>query len=32
MEDTFRANWRVMALPLVLTATVIGVALAFALL
>jgi len=30
MEDSFRAKWRVVALPLVLTAIVFGSALAFA--
>jgi hypothetical protein len=32
MEDTFRVNWRSMALPLMLTTLVIGAGLAFALL
>ena len=30
MNDTFRTNWRVMALPLILTAIVVGSALGFA--
>ena len=31
MEDTFRSNWRAVFLPFILTAIVIGSALAFAL-
>jgi multisubunit Na+/H+ antiporter MnhC subunit len=30
VEDTFRSNWRVIALPLILTAIVVGSALGFA--
>jgi len=30
MEDTFRSNWRTGVLPLLLTAVVVGSALAFA--
>jgi hypothetical protein len=30
MEDTFRSNWRTVALPLLLTAVVLGSALGFA--
>jgi hypothetical protein len=30
MEDTFRSNWRSVALPLLLTALIVGSALAFA--
>lgn len=30
MEETFRASWRSLALPLLLTAAVVGSALAFA--
>jgi hypothetical protein len=31
MENTFQINWRVVALPLILTAMVVGFALGFAL-
>jgi len=30
MEDTFRSNWRTVALPLLLTAVVLGSAVGFA--
>ena len=30
MHETFRSNWRVVALPLILTAIVVGSALGFA--